>query len=256
MQTIDRHGATTLRYPALKVRLSIDFERYLLSGALVYAILVSPFIGGIRGWPCTFGWLSAPALWLWCSGDTKALGLGLTGPKQLRHLALAIAGGLLFGFGFFALGKRFPMIAQFTLALPALHRSADYGNVRLFIALIPVGHFVHELFYRGFLQGQLRKRLQSPWLAILLCALLYSWTHIFIYSSTEFQQIMGSILGNNGDITHVHRTLAAVVSFAMIESVGAGFAVHATKSIWPGVVFRVTNLVTLILLVYPRFGLL
>jgi membrane protease YdiL (CAAX protease family) len=256
MQALTKHEAVATGYGLVGPSVSLDFDRNVLILGLIYAIWISPFIGGVRGWPCTIGWLVPPAIWLWRTGDAQALGLRLPGPHRFRNLTLALAAGLLCGFGFFALGSLFPMVTQFTLALPALHRSADYGNVKLFIALIPVGHFVHEIFYRGFLQGRFTVRWKSPWPAILLSALLYAWTHVFIFSSQEFQAIMTTIMGGAAGVANVQRTLAAVVGFSMVESVGAGIAAHFTKSVWPAIAFRVTNLVTVVLLVYPRFGLI
>jgi len=40
-------------------------SNFILMLGLLYAVAISPFIGGVRGWPCTLGWLIPPALWLW-----------------------------------------------------------------------------------------------------------------------------------------------------------------------------------------------
>lgn len=256
MQALHRSGAAAIDYPRVQSQAFTKLDHHVLALGLVYAILVSPFIGGVRGWPCTLGWLVPPVIWLWRTSDLQGLGLRVAGGHRFTKLALAMSAGFLCGLALVALGSLFPAVTKFTLALPALHRNADYGNVKLFIALIPIGHFVHEVFYRGFLQKQLALRLQSPWLAILLSALLYSWTHVFIFSSNEFQTIMTAVVGTNSGVADVERTLAGVVSFSMVESVGAGLALHWTSSVWACVVFRVANLVTVILLVYPRYGLL
>jgi membrane protease YdiL (CAAX protease family) len=227
--------------------------------ALLYAIGVSPFIGGVRGWPCTLGWLIMPLLYLWKTGRPAEIGLRLPGPfrQSAAILTASVAIGVSTGFAFYFISGRFPLLSQFTLALPVLHKSFVGTNVRLFLILIPIGHFVHELFYRGYLQRRLASYLNSSFIPILLCALLYAWTHIFIYSSQEFQQAMTSITGDRlGGIHDVQRTLTLIVSFSFVESVLAGIAVKWTKSIFPAIAIRSSNLLTLCLLVYSRMGLL
>jgi membrane protease YdiL (CAAX protease family) len=231
----------------------------LFAFALIYAVAVCPFIGGVRGWPCTVGWLIAPALSLWQTRNWQGVGLGSIG-SPIRLFRLAAAGvflGVLIALGFFALRSRFPMLVWFTVALPGLHRSFVGGNVKLFIALIPIGHFVHELFYRGYLQTRLAARMSSGLAGILIAALLYAWTHVFIFSSPEFQLGMQSVLGGTGlGADNVRTTLVAVVAFSFVESIVAGTLLYVTKSIWPAISFRVANLVTLTLLLYPRAHLL
>jgi membrane protease YdiL (CAAX protease family) len=225
---------------------------------LFYAVAISPFIGGVRGWPCTLGWLVPPALWLWQTKDRSAIGLQAPGSFQ-RSIAVlggSVGVGVLTGFGFYILGLKLPLVSQFTLALPTLHRSFVGDNVKLFLVLIPVGHFVHELFYRGFLQSRLAARLGSDAPAILVSALLYAWTHVFIYSSQEFQNAMISLTGGKLAVYDVQRTLILVVAFSFVESALAGCALKWTKSIFPAIAIRSSNLLTVCLLVYRQNGIL
>jgi membrane protease YdiL (CAAX protease family) len=256
-QALSRDSNTSLA-PVRSLPHVEDSESILMLG-LLYAVAVSPFIGGVRGWPCTLGWLVVPLLWLWRTGDRS--GLGLQMPRTTAPTMVVLAGfagiGVITGFGFYLLGIKFPMISQFTLALPTLHRSFVGSNIKLFLALIPVGHFVHELFYRGFLQTRLAARLGSYAPAILLSALLYSWTHIFIYSSQEFQSAMYSVTGGKlMGLQDVQTTLVLVVAFSIVESVLAGVALKWTKSIMAPVAFRSCNLLTVCLLVYRHNGIL
>jgi membrane protease YdiL (CAAX protease family) len=244
---------------AVKAPVRVADSQGIFLLALFYAVAVSPFIGGIRGWPCTLGWLVFPVLWLWKTG--RRADIGLQAPSDFGRttllLLLSVAIGVLCGFGFYELGLRLPLISQFTLALPTLHKSFVGHNTRLFLALIPVGHFVHELFYRGYMQTRLALRLGSASAAIIVSALLYAWTHVFIYSSYEFQQAMTSLTGGRlAEITNVQNTLTLVVGFSFIESVLAGYALKLTKSILPAVAIRSSNLLTLCLLVYSQNGIL
>jgi membrane protease YdiL (CAAX protease family) len=237
---------------------ALEGESIFMLG-LLYAVTVSPFIGGVRGWPCTLGWLVPPVLWLWRTGDRS--GIGLQKPRTMAPAVGVLIGfvaiGVLTGFGFYLLGFKLPLISQFTLALPSLHRSFVGNNVKLFLALIPVGHFVHELFYRGFLQTRLALRLGSTAPAIVLSALLYAWTHVFIYSSQEFQMAMASLTGGKlAGIQDVQTTLTLVVAFSFVESALAGLALKWTESIFASVAFRSSNLLTVCLLVYWHNGIL
>lgn len=232
-------------------------SNFILMLGLLYAVAASPFIGGVRGWPCTLGWLIPPALWLWQTRDRASIGLQM--PRTHAPAAALLAGGIvgvLAGFGFYLLGFKLPLISQFTLALPSLHRSFVGNNIKLFLVLIPVGHFVHELFYRGFLQTRLAARLGADAPAIVLGALLYAWTHVFIYSSVEFQAAMASLTGGRLAAQDVQTTLTLVVAFSFVESFLAGLALKWTKSIFVSIVFRSSNLLTVCLLVYRQNGIL
>lgn len=227
--------------------------------ALFYAVAISPFIGGVRGWPCTLGWLVPPLLYIWRVGRPSDIGLqAFRGASRTAIVLLLSAGlGTACGFGFYLLGRKLPLISQFTLALPTLHRSFVGTNVKLFLVLIPVGHFVHELFYRGYMQSRLAVRLGTNAAAILISALLYAWTHVFIYSSLEFQQAMISLTGGKlTAVSDVQNTLILVVSFSFVESILAGYAFKLTHSILPAIAIRSSNLLTVCLLVYSQNHLL
>lgn len=235
-----------------------EHEAIFLLG-LLYAIAVCPFIGGVRGWPCTVGWLIFPLLYLYQTKSRAEIGLCAPGPlgRSVIIVILGIAIGVLTAFAFYFTGLRLPLLSHFTLALPALHRSFVHDNIWLFLVLIPAGHFVHELFYRGYLQKQFAAYLGSGFAAILLGALLYAWTHVFIFSSREFQQAMISVPGGSLDsLGDVQRTLTTVVGFSFVESVLAGFAVKWTNSIIPAIAIRSSNLFMVCLLVYSKTGLL
>jgi membrane protease YdiL (CAAX protease family) len=247
----------SLQLATVRPMAEVRASQWIFTIGLLYAVAVSPFIGGVRGWPCTLGWFIAPALWLWRTHDRWSIGLQAPrAPSSVSALAGCIGAGVLTGMGFYWLGFKLPLISQFTLALPSLHRSFVGNNILLFLALIPVGHFVHELFYRGFLQSRLAVCLDSDAQAIILCALLYAWTHVFIYSSREFQAAMASITQGKLAAQDVRMTLILVVAFSFVESLIAGFALKWTKSIFPSIAFRSSNLLTVCLLVYQRNGIL
>ena len=232
-------------------------ERAFLLAGLAYAVCVSPFIGGIRGVPVAMGWLAIPLLWAWRAKAWRELGLAPGRPAAvwLRQVILSAAAGAVVAVAVLGVAEVYPELLRFLGVIPALHRDTVNGNIPLFLALIPVAHAVHELFYRGFLQSRLSARLGSPAAAILLAGLLYAWTHVFIYSSLEYSAGLSALFGpGSGD--DVAATLRAVALFALLESVGAGMAFHKTQNLFTAVAFRAAHLITLCAVVFPRIGLL
>ncbi len=227
--------------------------------ALLYAVAVSPFIGGVRGFVCMIGWLIVPIVWIWRTRSWEGVGLRSMAIKrsQAGVLLASIATGLCTAAILRVLSIQVPVLTGFVAALPYLHRGFVGNNIPLFIAMIPVGHFVHELFYRGYLQSRFTERLNSFAPAIILSALLYAWTHVFIFSSREFQLAMAAVYGPGGlGTADVQRTITAVVSYSFIESTLAGVALRLTGSIWPGILIRWSLLTAVCMIVYTRTGLL
>lgn len=232
-------------------------DRIALAAALVYAVCVSPFIGGVRGPMTTFGWIAIPLAWAaarrrWCD-----VGLGASRRRNATAAAVGAAAGLATGLLLLAVNRAVPEFLQFVWALPALHREMVFGNIVLFLLGIPLAHFIHELFYRGFLQTHLARAFASPVLAILLCALLYAWTHVFIFASDEYRAAVAAVVGATGvPLAGALTTLQAVVIFSFVESILGGAAFHLTGSLWSTVALRATNLSIIVAVLYPRAAIL
>jgi membrane protease YdiL (CAAX protease family) len=224
--------------------------------ALLWAIAVAPFIGGVRGVATNAGWLLLPLIWLRFHPHPSLIGLGPLRPARriLLIAASALGAGVCTGFALTAVGHCFPPLVQFTLALPSLHRGVCGGSIVLFIALIPVAHFGHELFYRGYLQSRFTTLFHAAGPAILLTGVLFAWTHVFIFSSPDFRAVFARMTGAPAPSPEV--ILAAVTAFTFVESVAAGFIFHVSKTLLGPVAFRAANLITIVLIAYPAAGLL
>jgi membrane protease YdiL (CAAX protease family) len=226
-------------------------DHLCFTAAIAYGIWVSPFIGGVRGAPTIVGWLAVPLLWLLVTrrGDAIGLGRGVWTRRSAATVVLWGGVGVASGLLFLAVATVIPAALTFVFALPALHRGAVGDNIVLFVVLIPAAHFVHELFYRGYLQSQLVARLASPVNAIMLAALLYAWTHVFIFSSAEIGVA-------SSQVREPSSTLHGVIIFSFVESLVGGIAFHWTRNLLSTIAFRAANLTTIVLVLYPRAGLL
>ncbi len=226
-------------------------DRLCFTAAIAYGIWGSPFIGGVRGTPAIVGWLAIPVLRLLLTRRGEELGLGRavwtarSAATVVRWGGVGVASGLLF----LGVATMVPAALEFVFALPTLHRGAVGDSIVLFVVLIPAAHFVHELFYRGYLQSQLVARLASPANAIMLAALLYAWTHVFIFSASE----VGAVLSQ---VREPSSTLQGVIIFSFVESLVGGIAFHCTKNLLSTIAFRAANLTTIVVVLYPRAGLL
>jgi membrane protease YdiL (CAAX protease family) len=245
--------------PAASAAETTSLARALFFVGLVYAVAVSPFIGGIRGIPVAVGWLLLPLLWASVAAGGWA-GLGLRPGRPLKSWLIALGGagaaGAVTATLLLAVGSRVPHLLEFVAVIPHLHRDTVAGNIVLFVALIPVAHVVHELFYRGFLQQRLAERLGvAP--AILLGALAYAWTHVFVYASADYAAGAAALApAGSGTAAATEATLIAVTVFAFVESIGAGLALHLTRNLFAAVAFRAVNLIIVALAVFARHGLL
>jgi membrane protease YdiL (CAAX protease family) len=205
------------------------------------------------------GWLTLSLVYFGQLRQWRLFGLGTLRPRPVRVLSLfcSLFVGITAAWGLLALSGSFPLLTGFVLALPQIHRSLVHGNVWLFLALIPFGQLTHELFYRGFLQQELARRLRAPVAAIALSTVLYAWTHVFIFSSLEFASDLRSVAGQRfGGLQDVRTTLAAVVAYSMVESILSGIALLITRSIWPSVLIRSSLLVSVCFVLFRRYGLL
>ena len=116
--------------------------QWIFTIGLLYAVAVSPFIGGV---PAGVHAGMAHCADVVALEDTRPVATACEAPRApspVSAVAGFIGAGVLTGIGFYWLGFKLPLISQFTLALPSLHRSF-VGNIGLFLVLIPVGHFVH-----------------------------------------------------------------------------------------------------------------
>ena len=203
--------------------------------AVLFAIWIAPFVGGIRGPAVYAGWLLFPFL---------AHRESLLARVRIAHLrtrlpqaAASAAGGALVGLALLALRPIWPSLLAFVRVLPTLHRDMVGGSPLILMALVPAGHVVHELFYRDLLQRELEDRLGSGPQAILMAGLLFSWTHVFV-----FQQL--------GLAPHEY---VGLMAFTWIESLVAGSIFARTRSVTAAVAFRAANLLVVMfaLLVIP-----
>lgn len=226
--------------------------------ALVHAVGVSPFIGGVRGLAPNLCWLALPLLFLWRVRRPELLGLrlppspGKTGLVAAASAALGCGAGLLL---LLAAGP-FPALLQFVYALPGLHRSVCGDRLLLFIALIPAAHFAHELFYRGFLQTRLAALLGSVPAAIAVAAVLFAWTHVFVFSSPEIQSLEAQAPPAAAvQAMSAQTVLQTVTLFTFVESLAAGTLLQLSGTLLAPVLFRTANLTTIVIVLYTRAGL-
>ncbi len=232
-------------------------DPWVLAG-LTFAVCVSPFIGGIRGLGTMLVWLILPLAWGYRRRGWRQLGLqtGASAGRWAAAVAVSAVAGIAVAGLFLWAGSAYPVLLEFIGVIPALHGEMVL-SIPFFIAMIPVAHVVHELFYRGFLQSRLTAELGSAPAAILFGALLYAWTHVFIYASLEYQAGAHELYAGTATApASVEVTLRAVTFFAFVESIGGGTAFHLTGNVFAAVAFRAANLMTLVLVVFPRVGLL
>ncbi len=227
--------------------------------ALVFAAVVSPFIGGVRGLAPNLCWLAFPLFFLWRSAKPEGLRLRLpasraeTGKIVACSLALGCGTGLLL----LLAAHWFPPLLQFIYALPGLHRGVCGGHIAVFILLIPAAHFAHEFFYRGLLQTNLEALLKSVPAAIAVAAVLFAWTHVFVFSSPEVQRLEAQVLPASAmQGMGVETVLRTVVLFTFVESVAAGALLRLFGTLAAPVLFRSANLVTIVVVLYTRSGLM
>jgi membrane protease YdiL (CAAX protease family) len=226
--------------------------------ALVYAVLISPFIGGVRGLAPNLCWLAWPLIFLW--RDRKPAWLGLRLPASLwntgKIAGLSAALGCGTGAILLLAAGWYPSLLQFIYALPGLHRGVCGDHIVLFIFLIPVAHFAHELFYRGFLQMKLAVLLKSVPAAIAVAAVLFAWTHVFVFSSPEIQSLEAQALPASAmQEMSVEAVLKTVTLFTLVESAGAGILLQMFGTLIAPVLFRTANLTTIVIVLYSRAGL-
>lgn len=232
-------------------------DRIAVAAALVFAVGISPFVGGVRGPITTLGWVAIPLAWAALGRRWRDVGLGARRGSTARAIVLGGAAGLATGLLLLAVNRTVPAFLQFVWALPSLHREMVFGNITLFLLGIPLAHFIHELFYRGFLQTHLSRAFASPVPAILLCALLYAWTHVFIFASEEYRAAVSAVAGATGvPLAGALPTLQAVVVFSFIESILGGTAFHLTGNLWSTVALRAANLSIIVAVLYPRAAML
>lgn len=217
----------------------------MLALGLAAAVLVCPFVGGIRG-PVVYllwvglSWLAAdfsiPRLFL-ARSFTYSLKVATAGAL----IGLATAAGLLW------LDRRYPPALAFVRVLPELHRDMVAGNIAVFILLIPGAHVAHELFYRGFLQQRLSAALRSDMSAILISGLLFAWTHVFVFQSPAYHAA-----AERAGVAHASPAAhTAVLAYAALESAIGGALCARTGTVVASIAFRAAALIALCLALLP-----
>lgn len=225
----------------------IAADRFWLLG-LAFAILVAPFIGGIRGPAVYAGWLLLPIAAAWRE-PRRAGWLGVL-PSSPRDGIMGAGAGLLIGLAtaglLLAAHRAQPALLAFVLQLPILHQDMTGGSLALFLALIPAAHVAHELFYRAFLQRVLAARLDAQAPAILLAGLMFAWTHVVAFQSDASHAAIATLTTTHAwpDVSALQAFLG-LLSFVAIESLVAGALFARTGTIVAGVAFRATNLLVI-----------
>lgn len=223
-------------------------QRALLA-ALVFAIALCPFVGGVRGVPPYLGWVLIPlaAVGFAPRRARSELYLDLPGGSWRGVFTVLVCAGVgaACGLAWLRLGRGWPGLIEFVRLLPWLHRELVGGRVWLFLALIPAAHVAHELFYRAFVQQRLAARLGLP-AGVLLGALLFAWTHVFVFSSGEYLGALAALRGTAGPEA-AGQTLAAVIGFCSVEALVGGTLLARTRSLWSAVAFRAANLLVITL---------
>jgi membrane protease YdiL (CAAX protease family) len=232
-----------------------QFQDKLFTLALLLAIFLFPLIGGIRGVAIYAGWFAFPLIAAWQQRSGSAFGLNWP-PGFLRFAGIALTSAIL-GVTCAALLLKFNTrvpVVQFVYMLPYLHKSVVGNSFVFFLALIPVAHTAHELFFRGYLQSELSRRL-TPWAGLGLATLLFAWTHVLIFSSDECRHILQAIDPTLPGL-HVSESelLRSVLGFAGLESVIAGALLMATRTVVSGIIFRASNLIMIALILHHRLG--
>lgn len=216
-------------------------EDNFFNSVLFFSIFISPIIGGIKGFSVNLLWLLIPLSWGMVTKRWSQLGLNVhqfPPLKLLKLLSISFLGGILCGVFLLVINNRIPDFLYFLLILPSLHKQMTLGNPWILISLIPVAHFIHEIFYRGYIQSTLTLKFSSVIPSILFSSLLFAWTHVFIYSSLK------------------EITLGYVICFVFIESIIGGYLFYVTKNLLSSVTFRSTNLIVISIILYKQKGLI
>ena len=192
--------------------------------------------------------------------DRKPAWLGLRLPATPRKTAAIALSSAALGCGtgliLLLVAGWYPGLLQFIYALPGLHRGVCGDHIVLFIFLIPVAHFAHELFYRGFLQTKFSALLKSVPAAIAVAAVLFAWTHVFVFSSPEIQSLEAQAVPASAmQGMSVEAVLKTVTLFTLVESVGAGILLQLFGTLIAPVLFRTANLTVIGIVLYSRAGL-
>ena len=246
-----RHSVPAVRGSAQRSQ----FQDRLFTLALLLAIFLFPLIGGIRGAPVYIGWFAVPLIAAWQQRSGAAFGLKL--PPTFFSFAGVVLASAILGVACAALllklNSKIPVV-QFVYMLPYLHKSVVGNSFVLFLAMIPIAHTAHELFFRGYLQSELSRRL-TPWAGLGLAALLFAWTHVLIFSSEECLQILQAV---NPMLPGLHLSeselLRTVLGFACLESLIAGTLLMATRTVLSGIIFRASNLMMITVILHRRLG--
>lgn len=196
-----------------------------LSAALVFAIAVAPFVGGIRGPAVYIGWVVLPLL---TDAGTRTRLLAQLVPRvsTVGSAGLGIACALTL----LALRPWWPAPLSFVQTLPTLHAPMIGRHTWLLVALVPFGHVAHELFYRGLLQQELARRLHSTLQGGLIAGVLFSWTHVLVFQSA---------------VRLPPADFAGLMVFTGLESAVAGSLLAATGCLADAVAFRAANLIVI-----------
>ncbi len=197
-------------------------QNVLLLLSIFFSLLIG-FIGGVPSQIALIGFIVIIGIWLFYTKDLNSV--GITKELLIKNALLGATSGVVVAALMLSIYLNLPEVSAHFFQLPLIFsEKTGIESKNIIKILFPIsyilGSLLHELFYRGFLQGRLSKSIK-PVYSILLVAGLFGWGHFpeGIYSMT----------------------------IGFYEGVICGILFHKTGSIISPWSFRVFHMVTILI---------